>query len=66
MLASRASDDLATRQEAFRKLQKIVSENALHLPLLFRPELTAYSQKVKGYKPNLLGKPKFENVWLEG
>ncbi len=66
LLASRASDDLATRQEAFRKLQKIVSENALHLPLLFRPELTAYSQKVKGYKPNLLGKPKFENVWLEG
>ena len=65
LLASRASDDLATRQEAFRKLQKIVSENALHLPLLFRPELTAYSQKVKGYKPNLLGKPKFENVWLE-
>lgn len=66
LLATRASDDLAVRKEAFRKLQKIVTDNALHLPLLFRPELTAYSAKVKGYKPNLLGKPKFEDVWLEG
>jgi len=66
LLATRASDDLAVRKEAFRKLQKIVTENALHLPLLFRPELTAFSQRVKGYKPNLLGKPKFEDVWLEG
>jgi len=66
LLTTRSSDDLAVRKEAFRKLQKIVTENALHLPLLFRPELTAYSQKVKGYKPNLLGKPKFEDVWLEG
>ena len=66
LLATRASDDLTVRKEAFRKLQKIVTENALHLPLLFRPELTAYSAKVKGYKPNLLGKPKFEDVWLEG
>ena len=23
------------------------------------------SARVKGYKPNLLGKPKFEDVWLE-
>ena len=66
LLATRTSDDLAARKEAFHKLQKIVTENALHLPLLFRPELTAFSQKVKGYKPNLLGKPKFEDVWLEG
>jgi len=66
LLASRASDDLAERKEAFHKLQKIVTDSALHLPLLFRPELTAYGPRVKGYKPNLLGKPKFEDVWLEG
>ncbi len=65
LLATRASDDLGARKEAFRKLQKIVTDNALHIPLLFRPELTAFSQKVKGYRPNLLGKPKFEDVWLE-
>jgi ABC-type transport system substrate-binding protein len=66
LLATRASDDIAARKEAFRKLQKIVTENALHMGLLFRPELDAFSQKVKGYRPNLLGKPKFEDVWLEG
>ncbi len=65
LLATRTSPDIAVRKEAFRRLQKIVTENALHLPLLFRPEMDAFSQKVKGYRPNLLGKPKFEDVWLE-
>ena len=35
-------------------------------PLVFQYELNAHVAKVKGYKPNLLGKPKFEDVWLEG
>ena len=28
-------------------------------------ELDAHVAKVKGYKPNLLGKPRFDGVWLE-
>ena len=28
------------------------------------PEIDALSEKVKGFKPNLLGKPKFENISL--
>ena len=40
-------------------------ENAFVAPLAFQFELVAINEKVKGYKPNLLGKPKFENIWLE-
>jgi hypothetical protein len=46
-------------------VQRLVMENALCAPLAFQFELDAFSSKVKGYKPNLLGKPKFEEVWLE-
>jgi peptide/nickel transport system permease protein/peptide/nickel transport system substrate-binding protein len=24
------------------------------------------NKKVQGYRPNLLGKPKYDDVWLEG
>ena len=37
-------------------------ENALCVPLAFQPELDAFHTKVKGYRPNLLGKPKFEHI----
>ena len=66
LLATRASPDLAERKQAFRALEKIVTENALFIALAFRPEFNAFHQKVKGYRPNLLGKPKFEDVWMEG
>jgi ABC-type transport system substrate-binding protein len=62
---SRKSEDLEGRREAFAKVQRLMMENALCVPLAFQFELDAFSNKVKGYKPNLLGKPKFEEVWLE-
>jgi peptide/nickel transport system substrate-binding protein len=62
---SRKSEDVEGRREAFAKVQRLVMENALCAPLAFQFELDAFSSKVKGYKPNLLGKPKFEEVWLE-
>ncbi len=40
-------------------------ENALVAPLAFQFELVAMNKKVQGYKPNLLGKPKYDDVWLE-
>jgi peptide/nickel transport system permease protein/peptide/nickel transport system substrate-binding protein len=43
---------------------KIISDLSLVAPLCFQLELDAAARKVQGYKPNLLGKPKFENVWL--
>ena len=61
---SRESEDLKTRAAVFAKIQRLVMEQALVAPLAFQFELDALSQRTKGFKPNLLGKPKFENVWL--
>jgi ABC-type transport system substrate-binding protein len=63
--ATRSSTDIETRRKAFAVLQRLVTENALLVPLAFQFEVDAHTQRVKGFKPNLLGKPKFENVWLE-
>ena len=41
-------------------MQRIVMENALVCPLAFQFELDAHAGKVRGYKPNLLGKPKYD------
>lgn len=65
LLESRASEDLAARKAAFAKVQKIVVDSALVVPLVFQLELDAQVAKVKGYRPNLLGKPRFDGVWLE-
>jgi peptide/nickel transport system permease protein/peptide/nickel transport system substrate-binding protein len=65
LAASRASADLEDRKKAFSALQRQVLEQALSVPLLFQFELDAHSTKVKGFKPNLLGKPRFDGVWLD-
>ena len=65
LLESRASEDIEARKKTFKTVQKIVVEQALVVPLLFQLELDAVGAKVKGYKPNLLGKPRFDGVWLE-
>ncbi|MFO1159232.1 MAG: ABC transporter substrate-binding protein [Reyranellaceae bacterium] len=65
LAASRASADLGERKKAFSLLQRLVLEQALSLPLLFQFELDAHTTKVKGFGPNLLGKPRFDGVWLD-
>ena len=62
---SRASEDIEVRRKAFATVQRLVMENALVLPLAFQFELVAMNKKVQGYRPNLLGKPKYDDVWLE-
>ena len=62
---SRATEDIEGRKKAFEKVQRIVMENALVCPLAFQLELVAMNKRVQGYKPNLLGKPKYDDVWLE-
>ncbi|HYF16804.1 MAG TPA: ABC transporter substrate-binding protein [Ramlibacter sp.] len=63
-LATQATADVAERKAAFAKLQKIVSDHALCVPITVQHDLAAYSKKVGGYQPNLTGKPKFETVFL--
>ena len=62
---SRASEDIELRRKAFATVQKLVMENAFVAPLAFQFELVAMNKKVHGYRPNLLGKPKYDDVWLE-
>jgi peptide/nickel transport system substrate-binding protein len=62
---SRASEDLDVRRKAFATVQRLVMENAFVVPLAFQFELVAMNKKVQGYRPNLLGKPKYDDVWLE-
>jgi len=62
---SRATEDIEKRREAFENVQRIVMENAFVCPLAFQFELVAMNKRVQGYKPNLLGKPKYDDVWLE-
>ena len=61
---SRESEDMAVRKEIFSRLQRIVMEQALVVPIAFDAEMTAISKKVVGYRPNLIGKPKYEFVSL--
>ncbi len=63
---SRVAERIEGRKLIFWRLQRIVMEQALVAPLAFQYELDAASQKVKGYKPNLLGKPKYEFISLQG
>ena len=62
---SRATEDIERRKEAFERVQRIVMENAFVCPLAFQYELVAMNKKVQGYRTNLLGKPKYDDVWLE-
>lgn len=63
---SRSSEDLDFRRTAFAKVQRLVMESALVIPLAFQYELVAMNKRVQGYRTNLLGKPKYDDVWLEG
>lgn len=64
MAECRTTFDLEGRKKAIGKVLKIVSDNALYVPLLLQPELDAMLPKVRGYKPNMLGKPRFEDVYF--
>lgn len=66
MLAARSAQKLDERRAAIQKVLRMVHEHALYVPLLLQPELDAMNAKVKGFKPNILGKPRFEDVFLEG
>lgn len=61
---SRESEDLKERAKVFAKIQRFTMENALSVPLAFQFELDALGEKVNGFKPNLLGKPKYNDISL--
>ncbi len=64
--ATRSTSDQAQRQAAFKTVQKMVADQALFAPLLFQTEITALTKRVRNFTPNLLGKPRFNDIYLEG
>jgi ABC-type transport system substrate-binding protein len=63
--ATRLSADLALRKVAFAKLERLERSGALFVPLTFAPQNVVHVAKVQGYVPNLLGKPRFDTVYLQ-
>ena len=61
---TRASSDQAERARAFATVQSMVREQALFAPLAFQSQIVADTDKVHGYEPTLLGKPRFDGVSL--
>jgi peptide/nickel transport system permease protein/peptide/nickel transport system substrate-binding protein len=61
---SRSNEDMQSRAVIFGGIQRFVMENALFAPLAFQFELDALAARAKGYRPNLLGKPKFNDMHI--
>ncbi|MDQ2079580.1 ABC transporter substrate-binding protein [Xanthobacteraceae bacterium Astr-EGSB] len=61
---SQSAVDQESRKRAFAKLERLALEHALSCELAFIPGIEAFTPNVKGYVPNLLGKPKFNDIYL--
>ena len=70
MIAAQNEAQSATSQEArakaFAKLERAALEHALSCEVAFVPGIEVFSPEVRNYTPNLLGKPKFNDIYLAG
>jgi len=57
--------DPEKREENMRQAARMERELAMELPIVFQPQIVAYRKEIKGWEPNLLGKPWFRGVWIE-
>jgi peptide/nickel transport system permease protein/peptide/nickel transport system substrate-binding protein len=62
---TQSAPDQASRKAAFARLERLALEHALSCELAFVPGIEVFTPKVKNYTPNLLGKPKFNEIFLE-
>ena len=62
---TRATTDINLRKEAFARAARLEREFAMSLPLAFESEVVVHHTRVKGYVPNLIGKPRFDGVYLD-
>lgn len=53
------------RKQVLAELQYEVMSMALSAPIAFESQVAAYRENVKGYEPNLQGKPKFASITVE-
>jgi peptide/nickel transport system permease protein/peptide/nickel transport system substrate-binding protein len=63
--AAGASADHDERAAAFAEIVRISQDDALLLPLVHQPDITAVHEGVGGFVPNLYGKPDISFLWQE-
>lgn len=58
--------DQAERAELYKKISEVgLLEEAMFIPLFFEPMTAAMNHSIKGFEPNLIGKPMFSTIWKE-
>lgn len=65
LAAANSTPDLPQRSQKLGEAARIVADQALFVPLIFPPAVAAYREHVRGFEPNLLGKPKLTTVRIE-
>lgn len=65
MTDAQAGQTQDERKPAFARLEKAALEHALSCEVAFVPGIEVFSPDVGGYEPNLLGKPKFNRLYLK-
>ncbi|TCK28035.1 peptide/nickel transport system permease protein/peptide/nickel transport system substrate-binding protein [Ancylobacter aquaticus] len=63
-IASQTEATEEGRKRAFAQLEKAALDHALSAEIAFVPGIEVYATRVKGYEPNLLGKPKLNGIYL--
>lgn len=58
-------EDIEERAAVYSQITELVEGNALHAPLVYGASTQAFSDTVHGYTPNLYGKPKLDEVWMD-
>lgn len=62
---SRASADIEQRKHAFDIAAQLEREFALSVPLAFSSEVVAHHKSVQGYVSNLIGKARFDGIFIQ-
>jgi peptide/nickel transport system substrate-binding protein len=65
LATTEASRDSGVRAKLLSRVQHMASDSALMVPLVFDSQYAVYAKKVKGYEPNLFGRPRYDNVFIE-
>ena len=58
------SPDPADQDAAIEAASIAVAKDGMNVPLMFSERVQAFTKRVTGYTPNLLNKPKFNDVSL--
>jgi ABC-type transport system substrate-binding protein len=65
LAASQAVPDLKQRAAVLAKVARIVSDQALIVPLAFDAQYNTFTKKVAGFEPNLFGRMRLDTVSIE-